>query len=212
MSVARLAVLWAALILLSCMPAFAQEDAQEEDEPSEDQYAPADAGNGAPGPDSECPGAEVVSTTNSAGSTQTAPFAIAGERFRVNIVLTSASDPQNVFVDVTVQEAQNDDFVTTISQDGNGKKSSLVNAGPGQFYLDILGSVGDEYAITVEDCVDTEGNPPTNDPGDPGDPDDVVPGTGNDKPLPNTGGVPLIFGAAALALAAALLSHRILAP
>jgi len=51
-----------------------------------------------------------------------------------------------------------------------------------------------------------------NDEGDVDDPDDVVPGTGADTDLPDTGGAPLLFGAAALALAAALLARRILAP
>ena len=50
------------------------------------------------------------------------------------------------------------------------------------------------------------------DEGDVDDPDDVVPGTGDDDPLPDTGGAPLLFGAAALVLAAALLARRILAP
>ncbi len=46
--------------------------------------------------------------------------------------------------------------------------------------------------------------------GDVDDPDDVVPGTGDDGPLPDTGGVPVLLGAAALVLAAALLARRIL--
>ena len=48
--------------------------------------------------------------------------------------------------------------------------------------------------------------------GDVDDPDDVVPGTGTDKPLPNTGGAPLLLGAVSLALAAALVARRTLAP
>jgi hypothetical protein len=48
--------------------------------------------------------------------------------------------------------------------------------------------------------------------GDVSDPDDVVPNTGDKGPLPNTGGAPILFGAAALALSAALLARRILAP
>lgn len=48
--------------------------------------------------------------------------------------------------------------------------------------------------------------------GDVDQPDDVVPGTGVDKPLPNTGGGPLLLGAVALAAAAALLARRLLAP
>ncbi len=48
--------------------------------------------------------------------------------------------------------------------------------------------------------------------GDVDDPDDVVPGTGSDKPLPNTGGAPLLLGAVSLAIAAALVARRTLAP
>ena len=48
--------------------------------------------------------------------------------------------------------------------------------------------------------------------GDVDDPNDVVPGTGDDDPLPDTGGAPLLLGAAALVLAVALLARRILAP
>ena len=48
--------------------------------------------------------------------------------------------------------------------------------------------------------------------GDVNDPDDVVQGTGSDKPLPNTGGVPLLAGAVSLAIAAALVARRTLAP
>jgi hypothetical protein len=50
------------------------------------------------------------------------------------------------------------------------------------------------------------------DDGDVDDPDDVVPGTGGDKPLPNTGGAPLLLGAVSLAIAAALVARRTLAP
>ncbi len=50
------------------------------------------------------------------------------------------------------------------------------------------------------------------DDGDVDDPDDVVPGTGGDKPLPNTGGAPLLLGAVSLAIAAALVARRMLAP
>ncbi len=48
--------------------------------------------------------------------------------------------------------------------------------------------------------------------GDVDDPDDVVPGSGGDKPLPNTGGAPLLAGAVSLAIAAALVARRTLAP
>ena len=210
MSVARWAILWAALMLLLCMPAFAQEDTQEENEPSEGQYAAENGGNGAPGPDSECPGAEVVNTTTGNGNKQSPAFSITGDSFRITTTLVATGDPQFLFFSAGVEE-QNGQNVTTVDREAPGTDSSIVNAGPGSFFLDILAANVD-YTIVVEDCVDTQGNPPANNPGDPGDPGGVVPGTGNGKPLPRTGGVPLLFGAAAFALASALLARRILAP
>jgi hypothetical protein len=63
-----------------------------------------------------------------------------------------------------------------------------------------------------EDAGDGSDDGQDGDDGDVDDPDDVVPNTGDKGPLPNTGGAPLIFGAAALALSAALLARRLLAP
>lgn len=140
----------------------------------------------APGPDAECPGANVVSTTAAAGDAQTAPFEITGERFRVNITFP-AGTPQSAFADVTVFNDANDDFVTSISQDGPGTKSSIVNAGPGEFFLDITASTGDDYVITVEDCVDANGAV-TNSPDDNGDKDDVIDDTIPNQTLSDTGG------------------------
>ena len=212
MSVARLAILWAALILLSCMPAFAQEDAPEENQPSEGQYAPADGGNGAPGPDSECPGAEVVETIEGSGFRETAPFRITGERFRVTTTATpdAGASADVVLIGITIETAEGRP-VGVISKEGPGTESAIQNDGPGDFVLGIT-PANASYSIVVEDCVDTEGNPPAGDPGDPSDPGDVVGGPEDGKPLPNTGGAPVLFGAAALALASALLVRRILAP
>lgn len=47
--------------------------------------------------------------------------------------------------------------------------------------------------------------------GDVDDPDDVVGGPDDGKPLPKTGGAPVLFGAVALALTSALLARRVLA-
>jgi hypothetical protein len=43
-------------------------------------------------------------------------------------------------------------FVTSTSRERPGTDSSIVNAGPGAFFLDIL-AFSTDYLVTVEDCV-----------------------------------------------------------
>jgi hypothetical protein len=61
-------------------------------------------------------------------------------------------------VSVWVDKA-NGDSVTTFSQEGPGTDSSIVNAGPGDFFIET-NPANASYTIVVEDCVDTTGNPP----------------------------------------------------
>jgi len=42
-------------------------------------------------------------------------------------------------------------LVTTIGRESSGTDSSIVNAGPGGFFLDIL-AIDTNYVVTVEDC------------------------------------------------------------
>jgi len=171
------------LCVAMVQPAFAQDGTA-----TEDQYAP--------GPDDECPGAVQVggNITESDGD-ETAPFAITGERFRINITVSEEAR-QDADVSVSVRNDANDDFAAIgVTQNGPGTKSSIVNEGPGEFFLSIIAS-DTMYVVTVEDCLDANGavtNPPadTTDPGDTTDPADVVDGTTPDKPLPDTGGLPL---------------------
>ena len=105
--------------------------------------------------------------------------------------------------------------------------SFLVLEQPGTFTIetDVEPNRAAEYEVFIEECTEgDDGSTPADDQyddgnndaddgaGDVDDPDDVVLGTGDDDTLVDTGGVPLIFGAAALALSAALLARRILAP
>lgn len=155
------------MVALLAAPVLAQDA-------SEDQYAT--------GPDDECPGAEVVLTETGTGDQESVPFTITGDRFRVNLTSepTGSAGEDDVIVFVDVINNDNDELVTEISQDTAGTESSFVNAGPGEFFLDIT-SGNAAYTITVEDCVDEDEN------GD-GVVDDSVP----DKDLPKTGGPPLL--------------------
>ena len=108
----------------------------------------------------------------------------------------------------------NGDSVTTFSQEGPGTDSSIVNAGPGDFFIET-NPANASYAIVVEDCVDTQGNPPvvttgatsgvnTTGAATTGDStstrDSVIRDTipRDRDPLPNTGGLSILVPAAAL--------------
>jgi hypothetical protein len=122
---------------------------QEGTTASDAQYAAAEPV--VPGPDAECPGAKVVNTTTGTGDKQSPPFNITGGRFRVTVtVVAISSDPDLAGVSVYVVNDENNDTVTRIAKEGPGTESSVVNAGPGRFYLDLITANAD-YAITVED-------------------------------------------------------------
>lgn len=172
------------LSLIICVaaasPVFAQDSTA-----AQDQYAP--------GADSECPGAKVVNTTTGTGPKQSAPFQITGERFRITIAnVATSQDPSLSGVSVFVNEA-NGDPVADFSQEGPGKDSSIINAGPGNFFIET-NPANSSYTVVVEDCVDTKGNPPANSPGDTNNPNEVMDGTVPKGTLADTGGMPLMPG------------------
>jgi hypothetical protein len=142
----------------------------------------------APGPDAECPGAQVVETTTGTGPKQSPPFRITGERFRITIANDATSqDPTLSGVSVWVNKAYGDS-VTTFSQEGPGTDSSIINAGPGAFFIET-NPANASYTIVVEDCVDTQGGgPPGGSSGSGERPGNVVPGSFPNENLPNTGG------------------------
>jgi hypothetical protein len=105
--------------------------------------------------DSECPGARIVNTTSGSGSKQSPVFNITGESFR----LTTTLNTKPLFFDVDVKR-EGGGFVTTVGPESPGTDSSIVNAGPGRFFLDIsaAGSASRptlNYDVTVEDCTGT---------------------------------------------------------
>jgi hypothetical protein len=170
--------------------------AQETTTPAVDQFAP--------GPDAECPGAQVVETTTGTGPKQSPPFRITGERFRITIANDATSqDPTLSGVSVFVNKA-NGDSVTTFSQEGPGTDSSIINAGPGDFFIET-NPANASYTIVVEDCVDTQGGGPPG--GSSGSNEDrreeVVPGSFPNRNLPNTGGPAILAPAVAFLISGA---------
>lgn len=135
--------------------------------------------------DSDCPGAQEVETVSGTGNEQSPVFDITGGSFRLTITSDPTSqDPQGASVSVFVfPEGEDVDFVTVFDQEGEGTETSIVNAGPGSFFLDIL-AANTDFEITVDDCTDDAGNDGDNGDGPDGNTrDDVTAG-----PLPDTGG------------------------
>jgi hypothetical protein len=109
-----------------------------------------------PGPSNECPGAEVVNTTTGTGNQQSPTFGIEGDSFQITItVVPTSSDPDLAGVTASIINAENNQDVTSINKEASGTESSIVNAGPGRFYLD-LNTANADYAVVVEDCIDSD--------------------------------------------------------
>jgi hypothetical protein len=106
-----------------------------------------------------CPGAQLVNTTTGNGNKQSPVFNIKGTSFRLNVVSTATSaDPALAVVDVFVYpQGETVSYVSNFQVNEGNDDASIVNAGPGQFYLNILAANAD-YAITVEDCTGAGGN------------------------------------------------------
>jgi hypothetical protein len=106
----------------------------------------------------DCPGAEEVNTTTGNGNKQSPVFNITGTSFRLTVESTATSeDPQFAGVTIFVYpEGETVSYVTSFSVEEGRDDSSIVNAGPGEFYLNIFAANAD-YTITVEDCTGTNG-------------------------------------------------------
>ena len=205
MGVARWAVLWVALILLPCMPALAQVG---DGESAQDQY--------------EGDGCIPITTLQGNTTKETEPFGVGNTTLRIVFETQALNNQGFNFTIISLSEA--DDFSTvdsTVARDGrDGVFEVPVEAG--RYVVDANNSE-QSYDIVVEalggaePCTPAPNDDGGDDNGDDGagdvnDPDDVVGGPEDGKPLPNTGGAPVLFGAVALALASALLARRILAP
>jgi len=106
-----------------------------------------------------CPGAQTVNTTTGSGNKQSPVFDIAGSSFRLTANTTATSDPQLALLTALVYpEGNTGNPVGDFSVKNGGNDSSIVNAGPGRFYLDIA-AANVNYTITVEDCTGGGGTP-----------------------------------------------------
>ena len=163
-------------------------------------------GQNAPGPDSECPGARVVNRTRGNGNKQSPVFNVSGESFRVTTTLDTNS-PQFLGFDAFVYK-EGGQLVTAIGRESPGTDSSIVNAGPGAFYLDIL-SANTKYFVTVEDCAGVAPIEPDGPQGPINRPEGVIRRTPV-REVPFTGGPPIVLGALALLGAGVIVGRGVL--
>ena len=163
----------------------------------------------APGPDSECPGARVVNTTRGNGIKQSPVFGISGDSFRITTTLKSNTPRALIFsADVNREGGR---FVTIVSRESPGTDSSIVNADPGRFFLDI-NSANTDYLVTVEDCPGARPVEPIvrhNGQVGPIDrPEGVIPRTSTRRVTPRTGGPPYLALGALVLLGVGLIAGR----
>jgi hypothetical protein len=90
-----------------------------------------------------------VNTTRGNGDKQSPVFNISGESFRVTSTLETNSPRSFLFFADVNREGGG--YVTSVDRESPGTDSSIVNAGPGRFFLDIT-SLFTKYLVTVEDC------------------------------------------------------------
>lgn len=159
-----------------------------------------------PGPNEGCPNPQTVQTFQGSTSQLTPFFEITGDTFRIvyETEVTSNGFPE---LEVDVEDREGPIGEGFLAFDGEDGVENIL-AGPGTFRL-RLESNRVSYVVTVQDCVaqaNNNGNDDTgtNDTGtnDTGtNDDDVMKETISKKPLPPTGGAPLLgLAVGALAL------------
>jgi hypothetical protein len=120
--------------------AHAQDDTGNEDQTSQD-----------------CPGAQEVATLSGDGDRQSSPFDVSGDSVRASVNTEATSqDPSLSFVSVSLVDAESSDTVGSADFEGGGEDSSILNVGPGRFFLDVVAANAD-YEVLVEDCTGTPG-------------------------------------------------------
>lgn len=98
----------------------------------------------------DCPGAQTINTTTGSEDKQSQTFQTTGDSFRVTTRITPTSQDPNAGADADVM-SQDGQVIDTVGHDGEGSESSIVNAPPGRYLLDI-GVDSADYTFTVEDC------------------------------------------------------------
>jgi hypothetical protein len=200
-----------ALLLVIAFPAWGQETtanpgaAPEETTASPDATTAPEATTAAPVRDSACQNPQEVITVGPTTENTRTPFETIGDVFRVSYDVAfqdpgpfdSANiDIENRFGLVDYAIADKDEKNSFVVTEGAGKYDLVVNVDPPN---------GATYTVTIEDCgAPANGNGGNGNGGNNGtaagdqygggvnNPDKVIPDTTSKKPLPDTGGLPLL--------------------
>lgn len=193
-------------MLLLASLAIAQQDDQSA---AEAQYGNPNAGTGG-----ACANPREVVSIGPETDNSGTEFRTTADTFRVSYDVTFTEPGASRLVDIEVEDRFGLVESETVERSVSG--AFLVPEGPGAFELvvDVEPENAATYTIVIEDCIEADGgNADDNTNGDTGSsdvPDDsVVAGTTPDKPLPNTGGPPLL-APAALGLASAAVGASVL--
>ena len=205
-----------ALMLAGSVSASAQDAATEETTPqsrSDEPTVQAQQASELPGPGASegCDNPRQITTFTGQELRRTAAFEVPTDVMRIRYFIEPTTDFGG-FLDVEVFKEGNNipvDLVSTELRAGpSGGSENVLLDESGTYFLEI-----DPFDVSYEVAVDACGGdlPPQpggsgnaagdqyND-GDVNNPDEVIPDTTSKKPLPNTGGVPLV-GSAVVALA-----------
>lgn len=105
-------------------------------------------------------GCTVIDTFSGQGSLQTQPFTTTSDEWQFTYEVTNLDEGVDAGLVIAVYNADNDQIVTSASQDQPGTNTSVVNAGAGTYYLDIVSFAGD-WTVSVEDCGSGGGGSPS---------------------------------------------------
>lgn len=106
----------------------------------------------------DCPGAQVVNTTNGTGDKQSPAFQTKGNSIRLTTSFTATSqDPSAAFVGVSVK-APDGTPVGSVDRSSGATDSSLIHTPAGTYFLDIL-AANANYTVKAEDCTQDTGQP-----------------------------------------------------
>jgi hypothetical protein len=206
------------LLLAGSVSASAQDAATEETTPqarSDEPTVEARQASELPGPGASegCDNPREITTFTGQELRRTATFEVPTDVMRIRYFIEPTTDFGG-FLDVEVFKKGNVipvDLISTELRAGpSGGSENVLLDESGTYYLEI-----DPFDVSYQIAVDACGGDLPPQPGGPGnaagdqyddgggdvnDPDKVIPDTTSKKPLPNTGGVPLV-GLAVLALA-----------
>lgn len=94
----------------------------------------------------------TIETFTGEGIKQTQPFQVTSETWRINYEFQSNTDTADVSsFSATIVNADTNDFVDVVTLESPGSDTSFVNAGAGNYYLEIS-SANATWEVTVQDC------------------------------------------------------------